>query len=112
MKDYDKRLPAAKEAIENADYVLIGGGAGLSDAAGLTYTGPRFTDHFAPFIEQYGFEDLYTSSFYPFGTQEERWAYWAKHISINRFEPPATQLYKDILGLVRDKEYFALTTNV
>ena len=112
MSDYDNRVQRAKAVIENADFLLIGGGAGLSDAAGLKYTGKRFTDHFAPFIEKYGFEDLYTSSFYPFKTQEERWAYWAKHISVNRYDPPATGLYKYIQRLAQGKEHFVLTTNV
>lgn len=109
---YDTRIKQAKEAIENADFIMIGGGAGLSDAAGLKYVGERFTDNFAPFIKKYGFEDLYTSSFYPFETQEERWAYWAKHISVNRYEQPATELYKGLFELVQGKEHFVLTTNV
>jgi len=112
MLSYDNRLERAKAAIENADFILIGGGAGLSDAAGLKYTGKRFTDNFAPFIDKYGFEDLYTSSFYPFQTKEERWAYWAKHISVNRYDPPATELYKSLYRLAQNKEHFVLTTNV
>lgn len=110
--EYQARLTKAKEAIRNAEYILIGGGAGLSDAAGLKYTGERFTDNFAPFIDKYGFEDLYTSSFYTFDTQEERWAYWARHISVNRFAPSATALYKELFRLIQDKDHFVLTTNV
>lgn len=112
MTDYKARLQKAKEAVENADSILIGGGAGLSDAAGLHYTGKRFTENFADFIEKYGLTDLYTSSFYPFETQEERWAYWAKHIFVNRYDEPAAELYKNLLRLVQDKEYFVITTNV
>jgi NAD-dependent SIR2 family protein deacetylase len=112
MHDYDYRIKQARTKIEQADFLLIGGGAGLSDAAGLHYSGKRFTDNFADFIEKYGFDDLYTSSFYPFKTQEERWAYWAKHISINRYEEPVTELYKDLFRLAHSKEYFVITTNV
>lgn len=112
MYSYESRLQQAQHAIEDAEYIVIGGGAGLSDAAGLTYTGPRFTDNFADFINKYGLEDLYTSSFYPFKTEEERWAYWARHISINRYAPPAAALYKALLRLVQGKEYFVITTNV
>ncbi|MDR1620069.1 MAG: hypothetical protein LBS18_05355, partial [Clostridiales bacterium] len=112
MFDYKYRIQQAKCAIGNAEYILIGGGAGLSDAAGLHYIGKRFADNFAPFIEKYGFEDLYTSSFYPFRTQEERWAYWAKHISVNRYDTPATELYKELFRLVKEKRYFVITTNV
>jgi len=112
MLSYGARIERAREAIRSADFILIGGGAGLSDAAGLKYTGKRFTDNFAPFIEKYGFEDLYLSSFYPFETPEERWAYWAKHISVNRYDPQATNLYKELFQLTRDKDHFVLTTNV
>jgi hypothetical protein len=69
----------------------------------ITYSGKRFTDHFSSFIEKYGFSDLYTSSFYPFQTEEEKWAYWAKHISLNRYEMGATKLYMEIFDLVKDK---------
>lgn len=112
MLDYKDRLKRTAEVINNTDYILIGGGAGLSDAAGLRYTGRRFTENFGDFIERYGFEDLYTSGFHPFTTQEERWAYWAKHISLNRYDTPAAELYKDLFRLVRGKEYFVITTNV
>lgn len=108
----EDRIKKAVEAIKAAEYILIGGGAGLSDAAGLKYSGKRFTDNFEPFIEKYGMEDLYSSSFYPFNTQEEKWAYWAKHISVNRYDIAATQLYIDLLRLVKDKKYFVITTNV
>jgi NAD-dependent SIR2 family protein deacetylase len=112
MSDYNTRVERARQAISDSEYILIGGGAGLSDAAGLHYSGKRFADNFAPFVEKYGFTDMYTSSFYPFETQEERWAYWAKHIAVNRYDEPASALYKELLSLMLGKEYFVLTTNV
>lgn len=112
MKDYKTRIKEAGEAIRNAEYILIGAGAGLSDAAGLKYSGERFTKSFPDFIKKYGMKDLYTSSFYPFKTMEEKWAYWARHIALNRFETPATELYKMLYRLVKEKKYFVLTTNV
>ena len=111
MSDYEKRIERAKHALSEAEYLLIGGGAGLSDAAGLSYSGKRFMDNFAPFIAKYGLRDMYSSGFYPFQTQEERWAYWARHIRLNRYDAPATDLYKDLLSLVKRKRYFVLTTN-
>ena len=109
---YKERIKKASDALKTAEYILIGAGAGLSDAAGLKYSGKRFTDRFPDFIEKYGMEDLYSSSFYPFETLEEKWAYWARHISLNRFETPATELYKKLHNLVNNKKYFVLTTNV
>ncbi|MDR3597105.1 Sir2 silent information regulator family NAD-dependent deacetylase [Clostridium sp.] len=112
MEKYKERVKKASDALKNAEYILIGAGAGLSDAAGLKYSGKRFTDRFQDFIEKYGMEDLYSSSFYLFETIEEKWAYWARHISLNRFETPATELYNKLFNLVNEKKYFVLTTNV
>lgn len=112
MKQFVRRLELTRKAIGNADYILIGGGAGLSDSAGLKYSGDRFTDNFKDFIEKYGMKDMYSSGFYPFKTEEEKWAYWARHIYVNRYEPGPTKLYQELFDLVKDKEYFVLTTNV
>lgn len=111
-ENYDERIAKAKQAVSNADHVVAGAGAGLSTAAGLEYSGKRFTDNMKPFIQKYGFKDMYSAGFYPFETQEERWAYWAKHISLNRYETPATNLYIQLLQLLKEKNYFVITTNV
>jgi NAD-dependent SIR2 family protein deacetylase len=112
MDQYEDRIEAAREALAKADYLLIGAGAGLSAAAGLVYSGPRFRDNFADFIEKYGVEDMYSASFYPFSTKGELWAHWARHINVNRFAQPATSLYKELSRLVGPKKYFVITTNV
>jgi NAD-dependent SIR2 family protein deacetylase len=109
---YSDRIKRARTAIKNAEKLVIGAGAGLSAAAGIEYNGNRFTENFKPFIEKYGMKDLYTSSFYPFKTQEEKWAYWAKHISLNLFETPVKGLYIRLIELASLKDYFVITTNV
>ena len=111
-KSYSRRLEELRRALDRADHVAIGAGAGLSAAAGLEYIGRRFTDNFGDFIARYGFTDMYTSSFYPFRTEEERWAYWARHIRLNRYDTPATDLYRMLLRAVREKDWFVITTNV
>ncbi|OZG68164.1 SIR2 family NAD-dependent protein deacylase [Bifidobacterium eulemuris] len=108
----DDILAEARELIMGSERVLIGAGSGLSTAAGLTYSGERFTRNFGPWIAKYGISDLYSSSFYPYPTDEERWAYWAKHVDLSRYEPPAMPLYRQLLDGVHDKDYFVLTTNV
>lgn len=105
-------LQKAESAIAEADAVLIGAGAGLSTAAGINYSGPEFKKAFADMIARYGFTDLYTSSFYPFQSEEEKWAYWSRHIDYARFLPEGKPLYKHLLELVQGKEYFVITTNV
>lgn len=111
-REYQSRIAYTKDLINKADYIVIGAGAGLSAAAGIQYGGQRFTDNFAPFIEKYGLTDMYSSGFYPFPTEEERWAYWAKHISLNRYEVGPTKLYENLFQLLKKANYFVITTNV
>lgn len=112
QEPYEEQIQAAVRYLQEADYVLIGAGAGLSTAAGLTYSGKRFQDNFGEFIEKYGMQDMYSAGFYPFSTEEERWAYWCRHSYVNRIEPPAMPLYEQLFAMVKDKDYFVLTTNV
>lgn len=106
------KIKAVQRLLQTADAIVIGAGAGLSDAAGIRYSGRRFTDNFQDFIQKYGMTDMYTAGFYPFQTQEEKWAYWARHIHLNRYEAPVGEVYTKLLELVRDTPYFVITTNV
>ena len=108
----DISVEKVKKKIENADAVVIGAGAGLSTSAGFTYSGKRFEDNFADFIEKYGFKDMYSAGFYPYKTLEEHWAYWSRYIFINRYQSAPKSVYNDLYNLVQDKDYFVLTTNV
>lgn len=101
-----------KKEIDEADAVIIGAGAGLSASAGLEYSGKRFFDNFPDFALKYGLQDMYSAGFYPFETLEEYWAYWSRHIYINRYQESVGKPYTDLLALVKDKDYFILTTNV
>lgn len=108
---YAEQIQSAAKAIEEAEYILVGAGAGLSAAAGLTYGGKRFRDNFPEFIEKYGMTDMYSAGFYPFPSEEARWGYWSKHVYVNRIAPDALPLYKKLYELVKNKNYFVLTTN-
>ena len=101
-----------KEKIRTADAVVIGAGAGLSTAAGFTYSGERFEKYFSDFRKKYGFEDMYSGGFYPYETPEEHWAYWSRYIYINRYMDAPKPVYDDLLKLVANKDYFVITTNV
>jgi len=101
-----------RKALHEADAVVVGAGAGLSTAAGFTYSGERFQQHFADFINKYGFTDMYSAGFYPFPTEEEKWAYWSRHIYYNRYLPAPKPVYDNLLKLLKDKDYFVITTNV
>ena len=112
MEEYNSRIIQAKQAIKQADYIIIGAGAGLSTAAGLLYSGEKFKKDFKEFIEKYHFEDLYSASFYNFKTQEEKWAFFAKMIKLNRYNETPLKLYQELYEIVKNKEYFVLSTNV
>ncbi|MGN0747907.1 MAG: SIR2 family NAD-dependent protein deacylase [Aristaeellaceae bacterium] len=101
-----------REALRTAEAVVIGAGAGLSASAGLTYGGERFRRYFADFADRYGITDMYSGGFYPFATREEYWAWWSRHVLYNRYREPPRPVYRQLLALVRDREYFVLTTNV
>lgn len=101
-----------KTALNEADAVVIGAGAGLSASAGFTYDGERFHKYFADFEAKYGFHDMYSGGFYPYDTPEEYWAYWSRYILINRYTDAPKPVYENLLRLVKDKDYFVITTNV
>ena len=100
------------KALEEAEAVIIGAGAGLSASAGFVYTGERFQAYFSDFEEKYGVHDMYSGGFYPYKTLEEYWAYWSRYIYLNRYMDPPKPVYEDLLELIKDKDYFVLTTNV
>lgn len=110
--DRGKEIERLSEELSTADAVVIGAGAGLSTSAGFTYTGERFSRWFSDFASKYGFEDMYSGGFYPFPFKEEFWAYWARYIYINRYMDAPKPVYNDLLELVKDKDYFVITTNV
>lgn len=111
-RDCSGSVDGLRAALDRADAVLIGAGSGLSTAAGFTYSGACFERFFSDFIDAYGIPDLYTGGFWPFSSLEERWAWWSRHIYYNRYVHAPKPVYDDVLRLVRDKDYFVLTTNV
>ena len=110
--EYKDRILKVRDLLKEADYVLIGAGAGLSTAAGMEYSGESFEKNYREFIDKYYFDNLYSASFYDFKTQEEKWAFFAKMIKLNRYNDKPLQLYQELYELVCSKDYFVLSTNV
>ena len=111
-ESYSKQINRLKNEIENADAIVIGAGAGMSTSAGFTYDGERFEKHFADFRQKYGITDMYSGGFYPYNSLEKYWAWWSRHIYVNRYDIAAGKPYMDLLNIVKNKNYFVLTTNV
>ena len=112
MPSFSKEIDRLRAALENCDALVIGAGAGLSTSAGFAYIGPRFERYFGDFYAKYGFRDMYSGGFYPYKTLEEYWAYWSRYVYINRYMDAPKPTYNALFSLVRDKDYFVLTTNV
>ena len=110
--NYLAEIDRLKKEIDTADAIVIGAGAGLSTAAGFTYSGERFKKYFSDFEEKYGFHDMYTGGFFPFETSEEMWAYWSRFIYCNRYMDIDNGTYKKLFEIMKNKNYFVITTNV
>ncbi len=105
-------IQSLKEAIDDADAIVVGAGAGLSTSAGFTYSGERFMSIFSDFHREYGITDMYSGGFFPFPSPEIMWAWWSRHIYFNRYIDPPRPVYKDLLSVLDGKDYFVVTTNV
>lgn len=112
MNNYSVQIDRLKQAIDQAEAIVIGAGSGLSTSAGLAYTGQRFQQHFSEFIAKYHFTDMYSATFYPYDSLEEYWAYMSRHIYLNRYTDFAGKPYLDLRNIMERKNYFVLTTNV
>ena len=105
-------ISAFRQALEQAETVIVGAGAGLSTAAGFTYSGERFQTYFGDFASKYHFKDMYAGGFYPYESLNEHWAFWSRNIYVNRYMNAPKPVYENLLALVKDKNYFVITTNV
>ena len=110
--NYSDNIKKLKKALDECDAVVIGAGAGLSTSAGFVYSGERFEKHFSDFGKKYGFKDMYSGGFYPYQTKEEFWAYWSRYIYVNRYTDAPKPVYSELFELVKNKDYFVITTNV
>lgn len=109
----EEQIQRLKSELETADSIVIGAGAGLSTSAGFTYSGERFQKYFSDFEEKYGFHDMYSGGFYVMQLEPEiTWAYWARNIYINRYMKAPKPVYERLQRLVKEKDYFVVTTNV
>lgn len=111
-KDYQDKIAQLRRALDTAEAIVVGAGAGLSTSAGFEYGGERFARLFDDFAAKYGFTDMYSAGFYPFPTPEEQWAFWSRMIWCNRYEPAPKDTYGKLVRLLAGKNAFVITTNV
>jgi len=110
--DFNGKIQKLKKAINEADSIMVGAGAGLSTSAGMLYSGETFETNFGDFIKKYHFTDLYTAGFHDFKDPQEYWSFWSRFIHYERYTMPPKPVYNNVYKLVKDKNYFVITTNV
>lgn len=110
--NYSEQIECLKDKLETSDVIVIGAGAGLSVSAGFIYSGERFKQYFSDFEDKYGFHDMYAGGFYPYSSQEEYWAFWSRNIFVNRYMDAPKPVYRNLLKIIKNKDYFVITTNV
>ena len=111
-KPDEDKIAELKRKLAAYDAVVIGAGAGLSAAAGFEYGGAKFQKYFGDLARVFGIKDMYSGGFYPYPKAENRWAFWSRNSYFNRYVAPPKPVYEQLLKLVREKDYFVLTTNV
>ena len=112
-KEYEQKIKKLKKILNEAEAVIIGAGSGLSTSAGMLYSGEPFDKNFGDFIKKYNFKDLYTASFHNFEDEQEYWAFWCRLIHLERYTMPTPKpVYENLYKLIKDKNYFVITSNV
>ena len=111
-ENFSAQIDLLRSALQGADAIVIGAGAGLSASAGFAYSGARFRQYFSDFASKYGFQDMYSGGFYPYDAPEAYWSYWSRYVLINRYMDAPKPVYESLLQLVDGKDYFVITTNV
>ena len=68
---FSQQIDRLRATFNEAGAIIVGAGAGLSTAAGYTYSGERFDRLFGDFAARYGFSDMYAGGFYPYDSLEQ-----------------------------------------
>ena len=109
----EEKIQRLIEKINAADAIVIGGGSGMSSAAGYNHYHSKsiIENKFSQFGKKYGVNSLFDAYYYLYSTHEERWGFFSKYIKF-MYEANPGQPYIDLYEILKNKPYFILTTNV
>lgn len=112
-EQYEERLQILTKQIQLADAIVVGGGSGLSSAAGYNHYHSKeiFQNKFSQFEKKYGFSSLFDAYYHLYSTHEERWGFFSQYIKF-MYEADPGQPYLDLYEILKNKPYFILTTNI
>lgn len=102
------------EKIKEADSIVIGASNGLSISEGyhIFAEDSAFLKHFGDFREKYGFRSIIQGCFYQYSSQEEKWAFFSRMYEYFLGNKEASPVMKNLYELVKDKNYFVVTSNI
>lgn len=111
--DYEEQIRSLIDHIQEADAIVVGAASGMSAAAGYRHYYERdkdFVDNLGDFEKKYGYHNSFDGFYYRYRTSEERWAFIAKNLCMI-LEAKTGQPYQDLFEILKDKNYYILTTN-
>lgn len=99
--------------IKNADSILIGASNGLAISGGIHIFADNadFRENFGDFRKKYGFRNIVQGSFYPYPSEEEKWAFFSRTYDYFINNKKVSPVMKNLYELVKDKNYFVVTSN-
>lgn len=100
-----------KTALQEAEAVLVGVGAGMGAADGFTYVGSRFSAAFPDFIEKYGWLDMFQASVHPFMEEAEAWAFFSRFVVLNGLDQPLGPSFVRLRDMLAGLNYHIITSN-
>lgn len=106
------KIQTLYRVMAESDYLLLGAGAGLSAAAGISFADEKAFAQAYPVLWQKGIHSDYQTFSYRQWPPEQQWAYWVRHIQAVRFDTPPLALYASLRKLLDGWEYQIITSNV
>ena len=103
MDDKTKQAEVLRTAIEEAEAIVIGIGAGMSASDGFTYVGERFTKISLTLLKSIVSLICCKTSLHPYGSWQEYWAFESRFIKLNYLDQPVGQSYLALKALMKDK---------
>lgn len=110
---YCDKIRLLAEKVREADAIVIGGGSGLSSAAGYNHYHwtSSMEEAFQIYRDYYGFKSPMEGYYHCFSNYEEQWGYYCGYIRF-LWEALTGQPYLDLKDVIGRKPCFVLTTNV
>lgn len=107
-----RTLETCAQWLTDAEAILIGAGAGLTAAAGISYTDKdAFAQYFPAWVRK-GFSMQYQLMGYNGWSEAEKWGYYTVHLGYVYFGQNKNMLYEQLRNLIGEKDYFVMTSNV